>query len=113
MEANRTRKDFIAEQIVAKNPRIVGVYRLTMKSGSDNFRQSSIQGIIRRFNEKGVKVVIFEPMLENGTEFYGNEAVNDFDKFKESCDVILANRFENCLSDVTEKVYTRDIFLKD
>ena len=113
VDANRTRKDFIAEQIVNKNPRIVGVYRLTMKSGSDNFRQSSIQGIIKRLNEKGVKVVIFEPMLENGTEFYGNEVVNDFDKFKESCDVILANRFENCLSDVTEKVYTRDIFLKD
>lgn len=113
VEANRTRKDFIAEQIVNKNPRIVGVYRLTMKSGSDNFRQSSIQGIIKRLNEKGVKVVIYEPMLENGTFFYGNEVINDFDKFKKSCDVILANRFEDCLSDVNEKVFTRDIFLKD
>lgn len=113
VDANRTRKDFIAEQIVNKNPRTVGVYRLTMKSGSDNFRQSSIQGIIKRLNEKGVKVVIYEPMLENGTEFYGNEVINDFDKFKKICDVILANRFEDCLSDVKEKVYTRDIFLKD
>ena len=113
VEANKTRKDFITEQIVIKKPRIVGVYRLTMKSGSDNFRQSSIQGIIKRLNEKGVKVVIYEPMLENGTDFYGNDVVNDFDKFKENCDVILANRFEDCLSDVKEKVFTRDIFLKD
>ena len=113
VEANRTRKDFISEQILSRDPKTVGVYRLTMKSGSDNFRQSSIQGIIKRLNEKGVKVVIYEPMLENGTEFYGNEVVNDFGKFKKSCDVILANRFEDCLSDVKEKVYTRDIFLKD
>ena len=113
VEANRTRKDFIAEQIVAKKPKIVGVYRLTMKSGSDNFRQSSIQGIIKRLNEKGVKVKIYEPMIKNGTEFYGNEVINDFDKFMKSCDVILANRLEDCLSEVKEKVYTRDIFLKD
>ena len=113
VEANRTRKDFIAEQIFTKNPRIVGVYRLTMKSGSDNFRRSSIQGIIKRLNEKGVKVVIYEPMLKNGTDFYGNKVVNDLEKFREDCDVILANRFEDCLNDVKDKVYTRDIFLKD
>ena len=113
VEANRTRKDFISEQILTKNPKTVGVYRLTMKSGSDNFRQSSIQGIIKRLNEKGVKVVIYEPMLENGTEFYGNNVVNNFDEFKGSCDVILANRFEDCLCDMKEKVYTRDIFLTD
>lgn len=113
VEANRTRKDFIAEQIIAQKPETVGVYRLTMKSGSDNFRQSSIQGIIKRLNEKGVKVFIYEPMLENETEFYGNKVVNDFERFKVNCDVILANRFEDCLNDVKEKVYTRDIFLKD
>ena len=113
VEANRTRKDFIAEQILLRNPKTVGVYRLTMKSGSDNFRQSSIQGIIRRLNGKGIRVFIYEPMLENGTEFYGNRVVNNFEKFKANCDVILANRFEDCLNDVRDKVYTRDIFLKD
>lgn len=113
VEANRTRKDFIAEQILTRNPKTVGVYRLTMKSGSDNFRQSSIQGIIKRLNEKGVKVIIYEPMLERGTEFYGNKVVNNLEIFKKNCDVILANRFEDCLNDVKNKVYTRDIFLKD
>lgn len=113
VEANKTRKDFIAEQIIAQKPETVGVYRLTMKSGSDNFRQSSIQGIIKRLNEKGVKVLIYEPMLENETEFYGNSVVNDLKKFKKNCNIILANRFEDCLNDVKAKVYTRDIFLKD
>lgn len=113
VEANRTRKDFIAEQIMAKNPGTVGVYRLTMKEGSDNFRQSSIQGIIRRLNERGIKVVIYEPALENGAEFYGNKVIKDLVQFKQQCSIIIANRFDDSLSDVKGKVYTRDIFLKD
>lgn len=113
VEANRTRKDFIAEQIMAKNPGTVGVYRLTMKEGSDNFRQSSIQGIIRRLNERGIKVVIYEPALENGAEFYGNKVIKDLVQFKQQCSIIIANRFDDSLSDVKGKVYTRDIFLTD
>lgn len=119
VEANRTRKDFIAERVLKlaghseMHQAVVGVYRLTMKANSDNFRQSSIQGVIRRIKADGAKVVIYEPTLENGSKFYGDEIVNDLDKFKYMCDEIIANRMSDNLVDVSQKVYTRDLYGRD
>ena len=114
VKSNSVRKDFIADTIIAKNPRTVGVYRLTMKSNSDNFRASAIQGVMKRIKAKGIPIIIYEPTLEDGSEFFRSEVVNDLDRFKRESDVILANRFDaDVLGDVTEKVYTRDLFRRD
>ncbi len=114
VKSNSVRKDFIADQIIARNPKTVGVYRLTMKSNSDNFRASAIQGVMKRIKGKGIPIIIYEPTLEDGSEFWGFEVVNDLDRFKELSDVILANRFdEDVLGDVAGKVYTRDLFRRD
>ncbi|MDT2971951.1 nucleotide sugar dehydrogenase [Enterococcus casseliflavus] len=109
VEANTTRKDFIADQIIAKKPKVVGIYRLTMKANSDNFRYSSIQGIMKRIKAKGIEVVVYEPTLD-AAEFYHSRVIKDFDEFKDLSDVIVTNRFEEILKDVKNKVYTRDIF---
>lgn len=110
--SNHTRKDFIAHQILARSPRQVGIYRLTMKTNSDNFRQSSIQGVMKRIQAEGVDLVIYEPTLKEDT-FLGNKVISDLAQFKQSCDVIIANRYAPDLEDVREKVYTRDLFHKD
>ena len=112
VEANSTRKDFIAEQILAKNPKIVGIYRLTMKANSDNFRYSSIQGVMKRLKAKGIEVIVFEPTLSD-EEFFHSKVIKDFEDFKIMSDVIVSNRFEPELYDVENKVYTRDIFRRD
>lgn len=109
VDANRTRKDHVADMILKKNPKVVGIYRLTMKADSDNFRQSAIQGIMKRIKAKGIEVVVFEPALD-AEDFYNSKVIKDFDEFKKISDVIVSNRFEPELKDVSDKVYTRDIF---
>ncbi len=113
VKSNSTRKDFIAEQILAKHPKAVGIFRLTMKSNSDNFRSSAVQGVMKRINAKGVPIIIYEPTLENGSRFFNCEVVNDIASFKKQADVIIANRFDHVLDDVKEKVYTRDLYSRD
>lgn len=112
VDSNKTRKDFIAEQIIERNPKIVGIYRLTMKSNSDNFRQSSIQGVMKRIKAKGIKVVVYEPTLKEDT-FFNSDVIKDFEEFKKISDVIVVNRYDSKLDDVWNKVYTRDLYMRD
>lgn len=113
VSANDTRKTYIADAILERNPETVGVFRLTMKSGSDNFRASAIQGVMEHLKEKGVSIIVYEPTLEDGSVFDGNTVVNDLDVFRQKSDVILANRYDSCLEDVLDKVYTRDLYFRD
>ncbi|KZY01780.1 MULTISPECIES: nucleotide sugar dehydrogenase [unclassified Sulfitobacter] len=112
VDANRTRKDFLADQIVAKQPKVVGVYRLVMKAGSDNFRQSSIQGIMKRIKAKGIEVIVFEPMLKDEI-FFGPKVIRDLEKFTQNADVVVANRLTDEIEEIRHKVYTRDLFGED
>jgi len=112
VDSNRTRKDFIVDSIIAKNPKVVGIYRLVMKAGSDNFRASAIQGIMKRVKAKGIKVIVYEPVLKE-TSFYNSEVITDLDAFKKGSDVIVANRVVDEIIDVKDKVFTRDLFGND
>ncbi len=112
VDANHTRKDYIAEQIVKRNPKVVGIYRLTMKEGSDNFRQSSIQGVMKRIQAQGIEVVIYEPTIRE-TSFYNCAVISSLDKFKEMTDIIIVNRYNQEIADVMDKVYTRDLYFRD